>query len=310
MKTRFRSTQPDTSLPVRLTRRRIYILPTGHGVLFLLVLFAMLLGSINYNNNLGFLLVFLLGGMVLVSIIHTWRNLLGLRVLSVTAPPVFAGETAAFHVLTRSETLQRKGVGFGFEKAARRIETISAGTETRATVTAETTRRGLYTPGKLIIATRFPLGLFRAWSNLDTDASVLVYPKPIACPLYLADGAGTGNEKEVMETRGVDDFKGLKQYKPGDAIQHIAWKTLSRGHGMFTKEFVGEDSQSVMLDFSALPAGDKEEKLSRLTDMVIQASQMKMAYGLKLPGKYLPPDKGERHKHECLKTLALLDFNE
>jgi len=310
LKKRFSPGSSDTPLPVRLTRRRIYILPTRHGVLFLLVLFGMLLGSINYNNNLGFLLVFLLGGMVLVSIIHTWRNLLGLNVLSVSAAPVFAGETAVFQVLTRSETLLRKGVSLGFENAVRILETIAPGTETNAALTWVTERRGLYSPGKLIIATRFPLGLFRAWANLNTEAAVVVYPQPLAGALDLTDSMAGGDADKAKEIRGADDFKGLKQYQPGDAIQHIAWKTLSRGQGVFTKEFAGEERSSVMLDYAAVPADDAEYRLSRLTDMVLQASQRQLAYGLKLPGHYLPPDKGERHKQECLKTLALFQTDE
>jgi len=310
LKKRFSPGSSDTPLPVRLTRRRIYILPTRHGVLFLLVLFGMLLGSINYNNNLGFLLVFLLGGMVLVSIIHTWRNLLGLNVLSVSAAPVFAGETAVFQVLTRSETLLRKGVSLGFENAVRILETIAPGTETNAALTWVTERRGLYSPGKLIIATRFPLGLFRAWANLNTEAAVVVYPQPLAGALDLTDSMAGGDADKAKEIRGADDFKGLKQYQPGDAIQHIAWKTLSRGQGVFTKEFAGEERPSVMLDYAAVPAEDTEYRLSRLTDMVLQASQRQLAYGLKLPGHYLPPDKGERHKQECLKTLALFQTDE
>ena len=311
MKKRFSPSNPtNASLPIRLNRRRIYILPTRHGLVFLLVLFGMLLGSINYNNNLGFLLVFLLGAMVLVSIIHTWRNLLGLKVLSVAAAPVFAGETAVFEILTRSETLRRKGVSFGFKGGARVLENIVAGTETKTAVGAETVHRGVYAPGKLIIATRFPLGLFRAWSGLDTGASVVVYPRPLAGSLELTDDAAAGDADKAEESRGVDDFRGLKQYQPGDAIQHIAWKTLSRGQGVFTKEFAGEERHSVMLDYTAVRAADMETKLSRLTDMVLQASRRHLAYGLKLPGHYLPPDKGERHKHECLKTLALFEMDE
>lgn len=302
--------QPEAFLPTRLTRRRIYILPTRQGVLFLLVLFAMLLGSINYNNNLGFLLVFLLGGMLLVSIIHTWRNLLGLKVLSVSASPVFAGETAVFEIVTRSETLNRKGVNFGFENAPRALETIVPGTETKAAVTVETKRRGLYAPGKLIIATRYPLGLFRAWSNLHTGAAVVVYPKPIGGSLNLTNGFDAGDDRKEMTAAGVEDFKGLRQYQPGDAIQHIAWKTLSRGQGVFTKEFAGEDSRSVMLDYALVQAENMEAKLSRLSDMVLQADRMNMAYGLKLPERYLPPAKGEAHKHECLRALAMFDLEE
>ncbi|MFP4533877.1 MAG: DUF58 domain-containing protein [Desulfobacterales bacterium] len=310
MKKRFPPTQSDTSLPIRLNRRRIYILPTRHGVLFLLVLFGMLLGSINYNNNLGFLLVFLLGGMLLVSIIHTWRNLLGLKILSVSADPVFAGETAVFQVLARSDSLLRKAVTFGFKNAARAIANISPGAENVISVDAETGHRGWYAPGRLIIATRFPLGLFRAWANLNTGAKVVVYPRPIAGALDLIEDTAAGDDNKARQISGADDFKGLKPYQPGDAIQHIAWKTLSRGQGVFTKAFGSEERQSVMLDYAEIPSADTEYRLSRLTDMVRQASRQNLFYGLKLPGDYLPPDKGERHKHECLKRLALFEPNE
>ena len=46
---------------------RVYILPTGVGLVFGIMGFAMLLGSMNYNNNLSFVLTFLLAGLGFVS---------------------------------------------------------------------------------------------------------------------------------------------------------------------------------------------------------------------------------------------------
>ena len=40
--------------PVTLHRRRVYIIPSGLGIGFGLVLFAMLLASMNYNSSMGF----------------------------------------------------------------------------------------------------------------------------------------------------------------------------------------------------------------------------------------------------------------
>jgi hypothetical protein len=81
----------NTTVPVTLGLRNIYILPTGHGMLYLAVLGAMLIGSVNYNNNLGFLLSFLLGSLGLTAMMHTYSMLYGLRLVSATAMPVFAG---------------------------------------------------------------------------------------------------------------------------------------------------------------------------------------------------------------------------
>ena len=82
--------------------RRIYILPTGNGVSFGVVLLVMLIGSMNYNLSLGYLLTFLLGGMATASILHTFRNLLGLRLRTGRTSPDFAGGTLEYTLLLES----------------------------------------------------------------------------------------------------------------------------------------------------------------------------------------------------------------
>jgi hypothetical protein len=61
-----------------------------------LALVVMLLGAINYNLALGHALVFLLAGLGVVGMIHTFRNLFGLVITPGRCEPVFAGETAHF----------------------------------------------------------------------------------------------------------------------------------------------------------------------------------------------------------------------
>ncbi len=50
---------------------------------------------------------------------------------------------------------------------------------------------------------------------------------------------------------------------------------------------------------------DMEDRLSRLCDMVRKAAAVDMDYGLNLPGTFIAPDRGPRHRHRCLKALAL-----
>jgi len=293
------------SLPCILNRKRVYILPTAHGYLFLIILFGMLLGSINYNNNLGFLLVFLLGSITLVSMIHTYRNILGAEILSVYAKPVFAGDIARFTFRVRPGNTQRKAVCMMIEKDHPAIENISAKTDQPVTVTAFTKGRGVFTINRVVLWSRYPLGLFRTWSVINARISCLVYPKPAAGPLRFDAGPGDDGSEERPVQQGVDDFSGLKQYQPGDPINRISWKSLSRGLGVFTKDFSGDGGASVMLSYDTISAADREYKLSRLCDMVLKAHNMNAEYGLSLPGRNIPPGKGERHKHLCLKSLAL-----
>ena len=83
---------------VYLSQRRVYILPSRQGLTFSLSLLVMLIGSINYNLSLGYLLTFLLAGVGIVSILHTFRNLAYLYISPGRAEPVFAGGEAHFQL--------------------------------------------------------------------------------------------------------------------------------------------------------------------------------------------------------------------
>src|SRR5262247_103124 len=68
------------------------------GVVFAAMVFAMLLGSLNYGASLGFALTFMLAGLGLVLMHHCHNNLLGTTIKFLGAAPVFAGERAEFKI--------------------------------------------------------------------------------------------------------------------------------------------------------------------------------------------------------------------
>ena len=98
-----RRRQGPDPLGFTLRRRRIYILPTRFGAIFGALVFAMLLGSLNYGASLGFVLTFLLGSLALVAMHHCHNNLLGTHVQFAGARPVFAGERAEFRIAIGNE---------------------------------------------------------------------------------------------------------------------------------------------------------------------------------------------------------------
>lgn len=292
-------------LPVTLDRKRIYILPTRFGLLFIIILAAMLAGSINYNNNLGFLLTFFLGSMMLVSLFHTHKNLKGIRIISVRTKPVFAGQNAVFEFLVRVSGYSRQAVLFGFEKSETIITDLSRQADNTVWVPVQTKNRGVIKPGVIRIKTCYPLGLFVSWSILDPEINGIVYPLPIPGFFHLTGEHAAGHENGKKEGPGVDDFYGLRAYQPGDPLQRVSWKTFSRGQGLYTKTFVGQFGTEVLFDWDSIKINDTEKKLSVLCHGILDACRRKMTYGLKLPGKTIPPGKGESHKSRCLKVLAL-----
>lgn len=293
------------SFPATLHRRNVYVLPTGHGILFIAVLFAMLLGSLNYNNNLGFLLTFLLGGMTFVSILYTVRNLTGLTVVSVRVRPVFAGETASFQFILQAEKPDRLAIRFAFPESPQIQQDLPGEIDAVVSLRQTAPVRGIFRPGPITISTRHPLGLFRAWSRLNLPVECLVYPRPLAGPLTLSNGPSVkGDEGDLHQGPGSEDFQGLRQYQPGDTLQHISWKTYSRGQGLFTKQFTAQQSAAIQIDWEQILEKDLETRLSRVCHNVLEAHNRRLTYGLRLPGVEIPADRGEAHKHECLRALA------
>src|SRR5688572_12136967 len=85
-----------------LGQRRIFILPCRHGVGLVRALVMMLIGSINYDLSLGFVLTFLLGALGVNAILHTYRNLARLEISPGRAQPVFAGDDARFTLVLKN----------------------------------------------------------------------------------------------------------------------------------------------------------------------------------------------------------------
>ena len=297
-----RVAEPGT---VFLVQKRVYILPTRAGLAFAVALAVMLIGSINYNLSLGYILTFLLGSMALVAILHTFRNLVHLRVTPGRVDPVFAGETAWFELfLENRSAYERCSIALWHEGKPTRCDVASQrGTTLSVPIAAQ--KRGWLMPGRITVDTRFPVGLLRAWSYVRPDVRCLVYPTPDDSPMPLPDPAGGSGEKRVTGG-GSDDFAGLRAYQAGDSPRHIHWKAAARGQGLQTKVFSGRAAAELWLDWSTLPANmGLEAKLSRLTHWVLAADRDGLRYGLRLPGVALVPEAGEAHRLACLRELAL-----
>jgi uncharacterized protein (DUF58 family) len=288
-----------------LRQQRVYILPTRPGLAFAVALVVMLIGSVNYNLSLGYILTFLLASMALVAILHTFRNLVHLHISPGRVEPVFAGEIAWFELYVENRAgYDRSSISLWLQGKATHCD-VASGRGTTVSVPVAAQRRGWLTAGRITVDTRFPVGLLRAWSYIQPDMRCLVYPKPDDGILPLPEPAGGSGEKRVAGG-GSDDFAGLRPYQAGDSPRHINWKAAARGQGLQTKVFSGRAAAELWLDWNQLPANlDVESKLSRLTRWVLSADRDGLRYGLRLPGLECAPDAGEPHRLACLRELAL-----
>jgi uncharacterized protein (DUF58 family) len=297
-----------SATPLTLDRRRIFVLPTAAGAAFGCALIAMLLTAINYTLSLGFALVFLLAGLGQVALLHTFRNLLALRVRSATPEPVFAGQHARFPLWLDNDTARaRPALQLSMPGANDSTLTVDAGQHAQVVITLPTTHRGWLRPSRLTLSTRYPLGLIRAWSYAQPDQRCLVYAHPETGrpPLPLA-GAGQSGTRSSQD--GGEEFARLRTHRAADSPRHVAWKAWARSPDspLLTKQFEGTDAGELWLDFAQLPdALSLEHKLSRLSGWVLDAEAAGMRYGLALPGTRLPLASGATHRAHVLRAIAL-----
>lgn len=299
-----RTARQDREGRATIRPRSIYILPTKQGIILAILLMLMLLGAINYGSNLGYLFTFLLGGIWLTSILHTWRNLLGLSIVGQHATPVFAGQEAGYKLLLENPGgPQRFGISVSVPAGQGETIDLPAAAARPLLITLPARHRGQLKLGRVSIHSCYPFGLFRAWTYAQLDLVCLVYPQPAASgePPELA----TYNPSEVGDRGvGADDFVGLRGFRDGDSPRQIDWKALARERGLYSKQFGGDRTERVNLDWDLLTDSDPETRLSQLCRFVLLAAQHHQSYGLKLPGTIIAPGLDERHKHQCLAALA------
>jgi len=301
-RSRFIAGEKATDEPVALNHRRIFILPTQRGLGFLVLNLLLLLVAFIYNNNLAYLLTFLLASVFFVTILHSFNSLSGLVLQKGHSKPVFAEEPAGFDIHINNPTpIERHNLQLTLKKTA--ALTLAAHSKGLVTLYSTTEKRGWHEAGAVTIASTYPLGLFRAWSPVRLNLKVLVYPKPAGADRPLPESSSL-QSGQGFNKNGADDFYGIHEYQAGDPIKHIHWKAFAKGQGLFSKQYGGEEPTEIWLAYDAA-AGHVEERLSQLCRWVIDADRAGIDYGLSLPGHKVAPGQGPVHSQKCLEALAL-----
>ncbi|MES1937964.1 DUF58 domain-containing protein [Salinisphaera hydrothermalis] len=298
---------PSGRPPLRIPARRVYILPSGTGALFGVLLLVMLAGATNYGNNLAFSLTFWLAAAALVSMHRAHRNLAGLELAGVRAEPVFAGETAIFDVELASRARPPRRGLYVSGSASETSTAVSAARDRNGYVriAKATHGRGRLVCPRLTISSRYPMGLFRCWSYATPEAHGLVYPAPIDRLGEPTSAGDTGDGHLDRSRRGEALFSGHRRFQSGDSRRRIDWKASARTDYLMITEHSETQTPTHWFDYDTLTALAPEARLSQLAYWILAADRRGAVYGLRLPKHTLAPATGPAHRRACLEALAL-----
>ncbi len=299
---------------LELTQRNVYIVPTRAGWTLAATLVVLLLASINYQLNLGYLLTFLLAGSVVVGMHVGHGTLRGLALHLIAPEPAYAGAAAVFRVvLHNARRRTRHGIGLSVRGSGQWAwaDVPGGGSET-VEIAFQPPRRGLHPVPPLTAETRFPLGTFRVWTVWRPAARLLVYPAPEAHPPPLPPGeplAGPAAATRIAPSRIAGEYDGVRAYRPGDPRKLVVWKKAARAQAAGSDALVSRDTQAALrqalwLDAQHAGLADAEARLSRLCAWVLMADRLGVDYGLRVGGVVVKPGQGEAHRRRCLEVLA------
>ena len=292
---------------ITLTQRTVYILPTGPGLMLAATLFLLLVTSINYQLNLGYLLTFLLAGSSVVGMHVSHATLRGLTMNLVLPDPQFANSSTTIGIYIQNHRHSiRHGIGLAVQGSSHWLWTdVPAQGSVTVHVAFSPPRRGLHRVPTLTAETRFPLGIFRVWTVWRPAAKVLVYPAPEAFPPPLPPGQPRADGAPAAHLSSSGEYDGVRAYRRGDPLKLIIWKKMAKADELVSRDAQPMQHQELWLDRHGSGNSEPEHQLSRLCAWVLLADQQGVDYGLRLGAMEIEPGSGPAHKKNCLEALAL-----
>jgi uncharacterized protein (DUF58 family) len=305
-----RKRQGPDSLPLTLARRRLYILPTRTGIGFGLLLILMLVAGLNYANSIALFLTFLLTGFTLVSMHQCHRNLLGAQLVSATTQPTFAQRDGTLSLIfENASAAARYQIAAGVGDAPTTAADLPANGSGKVELAVAAPKRGIVRVDRLHLITTHPFGLFRAWTWVHAPIEMLVYPRPHGALPMPADFGNKSGERSLINA-GSDEWLGLRPFRDGDSPRQVDWKAYARDAPLLIKEYSAAGAELRTFDFATLSNLGTEAQLEQLARWIVDAESNGERYGLKLPTRFIAPDHGPEHRHQCLAALALMGLEE
>ena len=292
---------------LQLTQRNVYILPTRPGFMMAATLLVLLVASINYQLNLGYLLTFLLAGSTLVAMHVCHATLRGMTLHLIAPDDHFALAIAQIDVKLMNESrVPRRAIGLSVMGTHHWSWTdVPAQGSSTVQIAFQPGRRGRHRVPAIIAETRYPLGTFRVWTVWRPAAELLVYPAPEPTPPPLPPGEPRSGGARVTTSQNTGEFDGVRPYRRGDPRKLVVWKKFAKAGELVSRDTQQAQRYELWLDSSQTGLPEAEARLSRLCAWVLAADRLGVDYGLRLPGLEIRPAAGAAHRLACLKALAL-----
>jgi len=300
---------------------------TPQGRIFLAGVVALGFLASATDRNFVLLVLGLLLAVVIVSVVASSLNLRGIRFERTLPEAVIAGEpfTVRVRLTNRRRWLPARAVVLkdALQSALTGSESrcfaewIPAGGHVTFVYTARIRRRGAYNITNALLSTRFPFGLFEKRALARDPTRLIVYPRMEEVAGERLPGTRDAHvqiAERTVRRRSGDEFRALRDYRPGDDPRRIAWRVSARQGRLVLKEMDRENRGRVAVllatSLNGVPMGERRSALERA--VVLAASLTRHFQRERRPMLFSAPGltrevlAGLEGMHHCLAHLATI----
>jgi len=287
-------------------------------VFFLMGCLAIGAAAVHSGNNLLFLLLGAMVGVILVSGVVSERMLRGLRVerLLPSGSPLQVPFPLRYTVGNLKRRVPSLAIRVGERElgSSALVSHVAPLRDVEARCEVSFKHRGVYTLGPLSLATAFPFGLFVKERRLEVPAELVIWPRTDLEPPdpWASDTRGRtsrrGQLSGVSGARG--EFDALREYRSGDDVRDVHWRSTARVGEPIMRSFLDESGESrwLVIDTRS-PAGEAaEQALANVASIARRYTQASIPFGVLAGATRVQPGRGTRHLERALDALARVDF--
>ena len=289
-----------SGFPLSVNWRGVFVLPTRHGYMVAFAILGVFAIGVRIQNNMLLLMAIALFVIFMFSLIWSATNLDRFAFGVVGRPQLVAGQAIQVTLLPKGRA-RLNDVWIQAADGSDRKLPIRASETSQAMIGFAPEERGAQHLPPLMVETRFPFGVARAWTYIS-GGEVLVAPRPdyAGCRSYFQ----IGHHTHAADLAGEYGADGLDSWQPGTPLNRISWKHYAASDKLLQKTGDEGGANTLYFSYQHVAHLGHEAALSILCAAVLQAATLRQNFHLELPSlvfRDLPPSQIDK----ALNALAL-----
>lgn len=306
---------------IRAWRRRLNawrrIRFTAGGFVFTLGTFTVGFAALNTGNNLLYLLLGAMLGLITVSGWLSEQAIRDLRIERDPPAPVTVGQELrlSYRVRNGKRRLPSLAVEIGergLPHSAFLTQVPPMGEATARSLN-RFERRGTFPLSTVTLSTAFPFGLFWKERDLEIPGEIVIWPRygqPVRTPAASGGSMPQRSMSAVGALGARGEFRSLRAYRPGDDPRDIHWRSTARLRQPVVREYErdGAETRWICLDIRSGLEEPAEVAVEVAASLAARATSEGRPFGLVAGDVVLDPGNGPGQLERVLDVLARVDF--